>query len=530
MTVMLLFLAQNLLLHLNLFPVIKCFLITPRSFPDSIDFFEKKPNNQHGTAVELVPSEKPWLAYTQTFLANSVSSCSCKSILTSILVKMFKCTQNFAANFRKKSQLEGCPEEQNIQTCNSRSCVHETLATGSRVLHLGKCTGFAKFPVFVGWRRYQEPTIHFAFFFRVDSSLQINITFTELHMTQDEQVLFSLHGRYSLFKLNGQRPKTTVIPKANIVVLTVKKNFNLDSQKFLFQMTDSNTVKAVPIVSSKYSFVLFFVWKEALEVGMFTIKVPLYLRLAVTLKHQRDTVVHIHDGPGIFSDQIKQNHSLVHLSTFQAFVVIYALTWPENPNTSFGISFVGKKSELIELVVSHAQTVVLPPCPTPKAQKHSESKQWRRATDRNIHCVYNITPEAGYLNVSISTLTYSGYNFNHNTDRKSMEDCSMGGVAFYITDEFTNQPRAQYLCKNLSSSFATSENYKIIPSIVSNSKDSIIFVVYSYKYYSDVMVKVTLSLTPCIGYFGPFFDIEPVPLRSGDPAHIPQEGLFFFFV
>ena len=56
-----------------------------------------------------------------------------------------------------------------------------------------------------------------------------------------------------------------------------------------------------------------------------TIKVSVYVRLTVFLKHPEG--LHVHDGPRMESDQVNCNRNVIHLSLHQAFVVAFANTW-----------------------------------------------------------------------------------------------------------------------------------------------------------------------------------------------------------
>ena len=109
----------------------------------------------------------------------------------------------------------------------------------------------------------------------------------------------------------------------------------------------------------------------------------------------------------------------------------------------------------------------------------------------NFHCVYNITSDKGCVNLSIIQFTYIGINFKSFLKHMmTNEHCLQGGVAFGM----------QQLCNNYTSKLKIN-NDKYIMGIVSGTRDSLIFIIYSFKGYCHVSVEVTVSSTPCRGIF-----------------------------
>ena len=65
------------------------------------------------------------------------------------------------------------------------------------------------------------------------------------------------------------------------------------------------------------------------------------------------------------SDQVNCNRNVIHLSSFQAFVVAFTNTWTtkyEMYPTDFGLSFEGRDINASILHINNSQILELPPC------------------------------------------------------------------------------------------------------------------------------------------------------------------------
>ena len=170
--------------------------------------------------------------------------------------------------------------------------------------------------------------------------------------------------------------------------------------------------------------------------------------------------MHVHDGPGMNSDQVNHNSSVIQLSSFQAFIVLFTKKpWnyeQDVPNTEFGLSYFGRKVKAIEIHVPKSQIVRLPPCTTNAEiyQKPSSSNKLcnKMGHSGNQYCVYNITSGRRYVNLTITKLTYVGYNFDDLLPKsKSSDHCHQGGVALITA------PKMHNLCNNYASNPAMEE-------------------------------------------------------------------------
>ena len=232
-----------------------------------------------------------------------------------------------------------------------------------------------------------------------------------------------------------------------------------------------------------------------------------HLRLTVSLTHSQG--IHIHYRPGMLSDQVNHNNSGIHLSSFQAFVVLFIQKlWNYYHDThyaEFGLTYFAGKVKALEIYIPMPQILSLPPCTTEKlttADTLQKSQKQNKLLDKseenwdhgNLHCVYNITSERGYVNLSITKLTYIGYNFDDLLPKTRFHgQCYQGGVTL------TASPRNQNFCNNCTSNPATEEKY--LMNIVSDTTNGLVVVVYSFKHCSQVSVGATVTSTPCKGIF-----------------------------
>ena len=109
-------------------------------------------------------------------------------------------------------------------------------------------------------------------------------------------------------------------------------------------------------------FELFFTWK--LEIYLYTsrIMVPVYLRLTVFVKDPGG--IHVHNGPGMDSDQVNHNCSVCHFSSFHTFIVVFTTTWSnkyEMYPSEFGLNYTGRYVRATKATYN-SQTLKLPTC------------------------------------------------------------------------------------------------------------------------------------------------------------------------
>ncbi len=245
-------------------------------------------------------------------------------------------------------------------------------------------------------------------------------------------------------------------------------------------------------------------WKSKIYLSVAWICVEKAQRLMISLNHPHG--IHVHDGPGIHSDQMNNNTSVLYLSSWAAFIVVYTEGQSQHDIQiqHCGINYQAIDVDMINVHVNNDKALALPSCSaqTGKGQgerlkKSKESQSHYKGTEEqeNLHCVYNITSEKGYTDFAIKRLTFLLH--------KSAEDvgnCPEGGVGFTRAYyNYLKNPRKFY-CSNYTADIKVKSIYdKWILNIVSESRDGLIFVVYSFKYYSAVSIDATVTATPCRG-------------------------------
>ena len=258
----------------------------------------------------------------------------------------------------------------------------------------------------------------------------------------------------------------------------------------VYQMTDNYTVQ----MNSHYGYEykqpqINILWKSTVYVLSLRITVQVYLRLLVFL-HNSPNGIHIHDGPGFLSYNVNFGTSLIVLSTFQTFIAIYA-TYLGTRLRTFGINYVSYPIKKTEILVSANHSRNIPPC---KQVYVSDEQVINKAG--NKHCVYILRADTGYVNLSITTMTYNGPNYNKTTSifdqgQPSNDKCLQGGFAYekYRTD--SDDLQLQYLCNNYTDKYSigNKNDHKSFMDIISSS-GSMLVVIYSYWHYSDVHVNV----------------------------------------
>ena len=232
------------------------------------------------------------------------------------------------------------------------------------------------------------------------------------------------------------------------------------------------------------------------------------------LKHPQG--IHVHNGPRIDSDQVNHNSSVIHLSSFQAFVVIFIDAWPNQDDhlSEFGLSYLSRIVKATEIHIHNSVFLSLPPCEdlkqtvkmTPKEMKMTENEEEgkEKMNHENCHCVYKITSEMGYVNLSITSLTYIGVDFEdlNALSQSHATFCYHGGVgvSIEIAQKDPSMFQMKHFCNNYTSNPDTEKKYdNSLMSIVSNTTDGLLLVVYSFKHYSQVSVQATVTSTPCKG-------------------------------
>ncbi len=261
-----------------------------------------------------------------------------------------------------------------------------------------------------------------------------------------------------------------------------------------------------------------YVWQTRLVVISTRIVVSVFDRLQVFGHVWNSTLWY--DGPATHSKSFfLQGNVRVHMSTFQAFVEIrtnvrsWQCYYLDKTHT---ITYIGIKREIKSTAIPEKGKVVLPPCTKELSRIYGSKtfpyRVYLEQNSRNLHCIYNLTSDYGFINLSISKVTYSGPDFVDT----GYQNCLYGGVAveagikhLYDTASFDKHAsvfrrpdlkEVQYLCDNYTSEMNKNETLgKIMMNIVGHREDGLLLVVYSYEKYSHVSMEATATSTKCKG-------------------------------
>ena len=300
----------------------------------------------------------------------------------------------------------------------------------------------------------------------------------------------------------------TVISQSCRIIMILYTFAYVGRLHILYQVTDNHKITRQS-TQNFYPGILhpYLIWKRKMYISTSKVVVKVYLRVTVSLMHNQG--IHVYDGPGMLSDKVNHDNSVMHLSSFQAFIVLF-IQKPWNyvqgtHHTEFGVTYFGRKAKALEIYIPKFQILSLPPCTIEKLttavilqKSYKQNKLLNKKEENllhgNLHCVYNIISERGYVNLSITKLTYIGYNFDDLLPRSTfLVQCYQGGVALITS------PKSPHFCNNYTSSPTTEGKY--LMNIVSDTTNGLVVVVYSFKHYSQVSMEATVTSTPCKGIF-----------------------------
>ena len=260
-----------------------------------------------------------------------------------------------------------------------------------------------------------------------------------------------------------------------------------------YLIQEQSTAEYIPNIFEHY-----FIWKEKLHLSACHVIVPVCYRLTIHLEFQKGFAVY--DGPGILSEQISIDHSNIELSSFQAYILLFTTKWPAEKNTikDYGVKYSSERLKGMEVNVPETGVIPIPDCICTNSSVYTNLLDMK-----NCHCLYYLKAESGYVNITVSKLTYSGFNYeveNLLTDRVK---CMQGGIFYENTKDrtdFKNFKNTQSFCDNYESvTESNPTSYKSLPSFISDTEDGAVFAVYSFRFYSRVTAQVRLAATPCRG-------------------------------
>ena len=288
--------------------------------------------------------------------------------------------------------------------------------------------------------------------------------------------------------MTGRRPKSVFISQGPELRIHMFVLPFMGEVEIIYQVTGNTTIQeqSHPDNSLK-PFQPFLIWKSRFVVKSYRILVPVYCKL--TLYSVKSGDFYVYAGPGIRSSIYLWRDPQLHLPTFQALLILIEKNYPSVSSKIPHLKYRAQNVSHYDIHVSNFENITLPQC-THEVHKYK-------------HCVFNITTEHGYVNVSVTRLTYIGVDFKYPRSIRSSDfrECLQGGVAFSLEmrKKFFSM---KHLCHNYSSNpnnKETDNHDKPMMNIISSTQDGFLFVVYAFDGYSQVMVEATITSTPCEG-------------------------------
>lgn len=306
--------------------------------------------------------------------------------------------------------------------------------------------------------------------------------------------------------------KTTIISRKNLFEMQLCIQLFSGRLIFFCQIIDNFTVaqqcynitpwqKRKSPWSNPYlsmTCMLLLLWKQKVHLYESKIIVPFTRIIRITLSQPEG--IHVHDGPGIHSDQVNNGSTAIDLTSFLAYILYYytdkSYKWCQFYVQYESCNSTNDHIHLSQRQISEHKSFHCSTLATEQNQRSYPAHSIRRTLHHpNKHCVYYITSETGYVNVSVTQLFYNGYNSWDPEFYDNENPCVEGGVTFEYNDE-----SFQHFCNNYTANLnlKTDENY-LLPNIVSSTPNGLVVVVYSFKSYSHISLKATATATQCQG-------------------------------
>ena len=213
-------------------------------------------------------------------------------------------------------------------------------------------------------------------------------------------------------------------------------------------------------------------------------------KIALKFSENNDPVLkmNIYDGPDSSTQLIKFKGNYIAMSTFQCYLELQAILdgnfylcsrFKELKFNAVIFSSENVRSDYIYLEVITPAIITLDKC----------KKEYV------IYCVYSITTDTMYLNVSMINMTYTGPN---------IKNCIFGGIAYYQNEYVT--PKNQSILKEMKTMCDTytrnprKNSFDKLAMDIVSTESNILIVMYRYHaYYTGMEVTLNISVVPCKG-------------------------------
>ena len=386
-----------------------------------------------------------------------------------------------------------------------------------------------------------ELMINNVWYFRLDSKLNINVTFTYFKVGQFRPISYwgsstyqpkmSNEAEYVSVFYFGQRRRTTgkILEEIHLrfqgarnifTIYSLKNKFSMKSSVFhstkvkfqnIFSVIDNSLLSRFFYYEEtwqKFKSVSCGMWykQEWLQTGTQKMQLICYMwhitfsknmelrayhvvviklfKMKLIFSNFNQSIIKIYDGPDANSDLLKLKGNVVILSTFQCYFIIQAESFKPSMFSINIYSEDRRRENNVYIEITSLLQVNSNICEKGKV----------------LFCLINVTAQTMYLNISLSNMTFSGPDY---------KDCVYGGIS-YFQDILNNNSLNSYrevktMCENFTQ---VSASFNKIPmDFVSSDYHTVILIYSYYPYVDDMEVNLEILPTPCKGM---------VPCRHGN--------------
>ena len=342
------------------------------------------------------------------------------------------------------------------------------------------------------WFRIERciPTYHE--YFMLHSQLRLNITFIKLNLKQ----IFESCSKYNLticsfsstatkktFTYCGTHSQYSVYPPSSNISLRAKLfNKIIFELHAAFSVISENVVRSeIPPKSNINShsvavklYSTFYVPLAHINYFIYRIRLKKYMGLLLNFNDNSLHQSTVYAGPEFVLNKIELesfNHTFLYLETFQCILQTRIMKQSKQNNLNITYGFRDLPRIKINLTLNEMYGLSYPE---------------KRCSNTTVCILHLHCPDGHYINLTVLSFIYNGL---------PNSKCSLGGLAFYDYKFGTFQEELLFCNKynDLVSTFALPKQS------VYSSNSSVLFILYSYKEYSQLKLNGTISVTSCRG-------------------------------
>ena len=374
------------------------------------------------------------------------------------------------------------------------------------------CNKFTLLGYFAKFSPTQPQLLKNIWFFKVSFALKVNLTFLYFkvgwdatydplsctiapglekmlvspiyhYKCEEQDRLFSVYyiGKRNIFNIISQYKYLNItlwtfpVRTLTIDILFVILDERL-ADKFVYFNT-YNTIHQGKFYHHEYQLNLL---KSKVHMNAFHIAITKLRKLTIVYAElfTISSLIVIYDGPGPESPKVKISVLPVIMSSFQCYIILYLETMKNMDPRLFNISISSVKiSHQISKIISYRQQITANHCNY-------------FTISPNLYCVFNLTAEDKYLNISLGYLSYTG---------PQMYNCSFGGIAYY---QFHSNLNEYFEVRSMCDDFTNDGEYDINkkkPMDFVSEESNMLIIIYSYWPYTTLEFVLNVAIAPCKG-------------------------------